>query len=433
MKLLERIAAGLSARGLLGLTVGAFVLRVLACLATGAFEAPPGRWEHGYEVGAVAVSLAEGRGFANPFLSETGPTAAVGPALPFVWSLLIRIFGPYSGGAWAGFVLLNALFSALVVPAVHALGRRCGGRGLALLAACAWTFHPVGVLGPTGYQSASGLFALFVTLTLERLIALEQADGTERALPGLAVSAGVCFGAGLWVEPLLVPVWSLWLAWALLRRRARLLRAGLLATAIAGAMAAPWFVRNLVVLEAPVFLRSWAGPELYLGAVAGPGDPTPVHLHPSRSVDEMRALIRDGEVQYAHDKGREAMALAAEDPGRWVAACTWRWGAFWVGRLSWWSHSAEHPVAPGLASRLRGLVHLGPAVLAGLGLWRFRRKRRAAVRVLLLACLAYPVTYALTHVEARYRHPLEPAITLAAVLALMRDDMLSEPDPGDTP
>jgi len=147
----------------------------------------------------------------------------------------------------------------------------------------------------------------------------------------------------------------------------------------------------------------------------------------------MRELIRVGEVQYAHDKGGEAMRLVAEDPGRWVAACSWRWGAFWLGRLSWWGYAPDHPVAPGLASVLRGFVYLLPAVLAALGLWRSRGERRAAVRILFLAGLAYPVTYALTHVEARYRYPIEPAITVAAVLALRRGGMLSGPESGETP
>jgi len=202
VKLRAWIERGLSLRGLITLTAVALLLRIVACFATGAFETPSGRWEHGYEVGAVAVSLAEGRGFSSPFLSETGPTAAVGPALPFLWSLVLRTFGSYSAGAWAGFVLLNALFSALVVPAAHALGRRCGGPAIGLLAALAWTLHPVAVFGPTGYQSASGLFALFVTISLERFVALEQADGEGRSLRRLAVSAGLWFGAGLWVEPL---------------------------------------------------------------------------------------------------------------------------------------------------------------------------------------------------------------------------------------
>lgn len=418
----------LGPRGLLLLTAGALALRVLAAVATGALEPPPGRWEHGYEVGAVAVSLAEGRGFADPFLSETGPTAAVGPALPFAWSLLIRAFGPYSAGAWVGFVLLNALFSALVVPAAWALGRRCGGELTGTLAAAAWTLHPVGVLGPTTYQGASGLFALFVTLALERLVALEQADAAGGATRAPALGLGLVTGLSLWVEPLLLPVLAAWLAWTSLRRRFALLRRGLLAAALAAAIAAPWAVRNLVVFDEPVFLRSWAGPELLLGALAGPGEPTPIGRHPSRSPEEMRELQRLGEPAYAAAKAGEAAALVAERPSRWLAACAWRWGAFWTGRLDWWSAAPGHPVAGGWGSRLRGLVHLLPALLAAAGLLRARRFRPAATRVLAIAFAAYPVTYALTHLEARYRHPLEAAVTVAAVLALTRGGMLASPD-----
>ena len=427
-----RAAVGL--RGLVLLTVAALVLRLVAAFATGAWEPPPGRWEHGYEVGAVAVSLAEGRGFSDPFLSETGPTAAVGPALPFVWSLLIRAFGPYSAGAWAGMVLLNVLFSTLVVPAAWALGRRCGGEATGTLAAAVWALHPIGVLGPTTYQSASGLYALFVTLGLERLVALEQADRAGEPLRPRALSFGLVIGLSLWVEPLWLPVLAAWLAVTLLRRRFSLLRHGLLACLVAAALAAPWAVRNLVVFHEPVFLRSWAGPELLLGAIAGPGEPTPIGRHPSRSSEEMRELRRLGEPAYASAKAREAAARIAERPGRWLAACAWRWAVFWTGRLDWWLPAPGHPVAGGWGSRLRGLVHLLPALLAAAGLLRARRFRPAATRVLAIAFAAYPVTYALTHVEARYRHPLEAAVTVAAVLLVTRGGMLSgrrgeEPQP----
>jgi hypothetical protein len=400
------------------LTLAAFGLRLAALAGTGALEPPPGRWEHGYEVGAVAVALSEGRGFADPFLSRTGPTAAVGPALPALWALLVLAFGPYSAGAWAGFLVLNAAFSALCVPAAAALGRRCGGPVVGLVAAVAWTVHPVGVFGPTTYQGASGLFALFVTLTIERVVALEQADGSGAARARPALQVGAWLGLGLWVEPLLLPAALLWLLVTVARRRWALARAALLGGALAAALAAPWLVRNALVFEEPVFLRSWAGPELLLGAAAGPGEPTPVGLHPSRDPEQMRRLIELGEPAYAREQASRAFELIAGRPAAWSAAVGWRWTAFWLGRLAWWRPAPDHPSALGALSALRGSVHAVPALLAAAGLWRVRRLRPASARVLAVLFLAYPVTYALTHVEARYRHPLEPTVTVAAALLL---------------
>ena len=54
--------------------------------------------------------------------------------------------------------------------------------------------------------------------------------------------------------------------------------------------------------------------------------------------------------------------------------------------------------------------------VAGLLLsWR----RVPATRTLGLLLLVYPVTYGMTHVEARYRLPIEPVMTLVTVLGVL--------------
>jgi hypothetical protein len=160
-------------------------------------------------------------------------------------------------------------------------------------------------------------------------------------------------------------------------------------------------------------LRSWAGPELLIGAVAGPGEPAPVHLHPSWSLRERRRLAEVGEGAYTREKAREALRLVRERPARWIAACALRYGAFWWGMPGWWRPAERHPVAPRSLSGLRGASHAALALLglAGLALaWR----SVPLMRWLALLFALYPLTYAVSHLEARYRLPLEPALLLCA-------------------
>src|SRR5580704_3128232 len=72
----------------------------------------------GFEMAAVARSLAEQGTFANPFAPHlTGPTAMVPPLHPLFLALLIRIFHtPVAMRVAAAFanILANALIAALL-------------------------------------------------------------------------------------------------------------------------------------------------------------------------------------------------------------------------------------------------------------------------------------------------------------------------------
>lgn len=392
----------------------AFALRLLAVLHGGRFALPESEWERGYEVGAVAAAIADGRGFSDPFREPTGPTAAVGPLVPALWSVPLRILGT-SPWAWRVIVLLDVVALALVVPVVAAIGRRMAGERFGLLCAAAWAIHPLGVLLVRGYLGSLGWFALAVTLVIERILALAQADRStrDRRTAGLAFALGF----SLWIEPMLVPFAGLLLAWTLLTRQ-HPRRAAALAIIVAGLLIMPWLSRNARVVGVPM-LSSAAGPELWLGALAGPGEATPVRVHPSRNRLELEHLQDVGEARFSLEKLAAARESIARDPARWAAACAWRLGNFWMGRASWWQASERHPVVAGPASALRGITYAGLALLAFAGLasaWR----SVPATRVLGLLFASYPIPYALTHVEARYRLPLEPALCVAACLLLVR-------------
>jgi hypothetical protein len=315
-------------------------------------------------------------------------------------------------------VLLCAA-SALVVPLAFRAGARLAGTGVGAWSAVAWALHPTAVLGATGWPQSTNLFALVATACVLSFVEVETSDARDgvRGAPARRAvgSAAALFAASLWLEPLLLPVVAAWGAVALLRRRLRLALAIAL-VGVAGLVAvAPWLARNAVALGEPVFLRSRGGPELLLGAVAGPGEPTPAHLDPTRDPRELARLAEIGEARWAAEKREEALALIRQRPARWVAACAWRYGVFWLGRASWWRAAPGHPLGGGALTAARGAIFAVPAVLAVAGLLALRPSRPAEVRLLAVVLAAWPVTYSLTHVEARYRLPVEPLVTVLAV------------------
>ena len=118
-----------------------FVVRVALVAQAGRVEMPSRAWDRGYEVGAVAAAVADGRGFADPFGEPTGPTAAVGPAVPALWALAM----PMSLFMHAsGFAFLGGIFFLWIIGAT--LERRIGsGFVLGLYFLCGLVAAGIGV------------------------------------------------------------------------------------------------------------------------------------------------------------------------------------------------------------------------------------------------------------------------------------------------
>jgi len=284
------------------------------------------------------------------------------------------------------------------------------GDGFALAVATIWSLHPVALLLARGYLSSLAWFALAVTVVVERMLAVEQ--GRERR-PWL--TCGLALGASAWIEPLMGPVALAWIVLSLAFRRPHA-RAALLAGIVAALVIAPWCARNAVMFGTPS-PRATGAPEMWLGALAGPGEETPIRMHPSRNRVELEHLAAVGERAFNREKLDATRALIAADPVRWAGACAWRLGNFWLGRLSWWRASPDQPIVAGPLSALRGALHAGLALFALAGLiaaWR----SVPATRLIALVLAVYPLVYALTHVEARYRLPIEPLLALSAALLL---------------
>ena len=64
------------------------------------------------ESGNIAASLASGHGFSSPFRIETGPTAWMPPAYPWLLAGIFRVFGVRTYASFLAAVALNILCSA---------------------------------------------------------------------------------------------------------------------------------------------------------------------------------------------------------------------------------------------------------------------------------------------------------------------------------
>ncbi|MCU1297474.1 MAG: hypothetical protein JWO91_1752, partial [Acidobacteriaceae bacterium] len=82
----------------------------------------------GFEMGRLARSIAQGKGFSAVFDASSGPTAWWTPVFPLLLGGIFKVFGVYSSKAALVIFALNSLFSALTCGSMFLIARETLGR-----------------------------------------------------------------------------------------------------------------------------------------------------------------------------------------------------------------------------------------------------------------------------------------------------------------
>jgi len=369
------------------------------------------------EAGNIALSLSEGNGYGNLFRKNTGPTAWLAPAYPFLLFLIFRLFGTFTIASFFAAVLANAVFSAAATFPLFAVARRLAGDPVARAAAWAWAIFPPAVLMPFEWVWDTSLSVLLaITLVWSTLRVIEasriRAWAGYGLLWGLALLTNPVLGAGL---PFLG-------GWAFLRRKGASRaqwRLPAAAAAVAFLTCLPWTLRNYERFHRLVPLRSSLPFELWIGnndifdehAVSGPQRIT--------RYGETRRYTQMGENAFLDEKRRLALRFIREKPGLFLRLTGRRLTATWFGTEHPWRDFLD---APSLFLRtilaLNLLLTVG--TFSGVAFALFRRA--PAAWPVAVFPIFYPLVFYLTHTSMRYRHPIDPLLILwtASVAASFR-------------
>ena len=152
----------------------------------------------------------------------------------------------------------------------------------------------------------------------------------------------------------------------------------------------PWIVRNYVVFEEFMPIRSNGLTEIYF---ANCGFAT----HPLGPSLEYQTL---GEAVFTARCGRRAIEYVRSHPATFIADSARRAIWFWIYPLNFWPLSI--------------LIDLG--ALAGLVI--VISKSRNSVAALLAVLAVYPLIYYASQVVSRYRHPIDPILYVLSGVAL---------------
>jgi Dolichyl-phosphate-mannose-protein mannosyltransferase len=376
-------------------------------LATAPFE---------QETGSIAHSLATGRGFSNPFLRETGPTAWLTPVYPLLVAATFKIFGIFTIQSFFILVFFNSICSAAVCIPLYRIGQRVSGIAVASVAAWLWAIFPSAVMMPFEWIWDTSLAALLAAAILLATLTFADFSTTWRDW----IRYGLLWGFTLMTNPAIGSLLVFLLAWAAYQARKRSnlpLSSSLTKPALALGLAilccVPWTIRNYTVFHRLVPLRSNFPLELYIGNNENYGSNRARWPPPITKERETVRYFRLGETAFMDEEMSKAKAFIRTHPGKEVILTWKRFIAFWAG--------VANPLDefPGAEPLIKVLILCGAltglGALAGIIVLALRHSSYTFPLAVYL--IVFPCLYYITHTSIRYRHPIDPIVILLTAIA----------------
>ena len=363
----------------------------------------------GYEIGAVARSLVLGQGFSSLFGVVTGPTAWYTPAYPLLIAAIFRLFGIYTDASIIAIAIVNSVFSALTCLAILGICRRTVGEHVGVWAAWTWALFPYFIQWPVRWIWDTSLSALLMAVVFYLTLRLAKSYSTAGF-----VGYGLAWGLVANTNPTLLAFLPAALIWIYQQRAGFARRAWLLTLSLLVLVLTilPWIIRNRVVMGY-TGLRDNFGEELFLGNhEAGPGfEPTGFNMawsHPVWNSRELAKYRQMGELSYIAEKQQIAVRFIREHPAIFASTTLKRIVYFWSGSPD---EPRVHPTDP----LVRTALLFTTAFLSFWGVIRMIRRREPGAYLFFSVLLLYPLVFYITHTNPRYRHPIEPIMTVLIV------------------
>jgi hypothetical protein len=407
-----------------------FALQVVAIGALHQYRTRSGNdhFEFAWEMGRIARSIAQGHGFSSPYEGNTGPSAWEPPLYPYLIAGVFKLFGIYTHASAFVLLTINSLFATLTTIPIFRIAQRTFNDRVANWSAYAWALNPY-----VWYWSIHWIWdTTFTPLLLACifLLALQLGYGGPDALSAPAkrsvragaddgrdywrwILYGVLYGSGALANPTMLaflPFCSLW-TWRQRYRRGLPSLAGVvLASLLFFAVLAPWIVRNYYAFGRFVFLRDDFGLQLRLGNGPYADGMLMAYLQPNLNQLELQKFQSMGELAYAQACKQQAYDWIGAHPGRFAVISLKRFFYYWNGVPR--ETSSRAPLD------FRTSAFLATSVLAIWGLIRALHQKRPAAWLFAGLMIFYPAIYYFVYPHARYRHPIEPELTILIVYLL---------------
>jgi hypothetical protein len=201
-----------------------------------------------------------------------------------------------------------------------------------------------------------------------------------------------------------------WIWYRRAKHHKRSIAGAVVASAVFMACVGPWTLRNYRTFGTFIFVRDNFGAELRLGNGPGADGTWMEYLHPTQDLYAMRQYQSMGELPYIAMRKRQALDYIEADYSRFALLCLKRFIYFWAGppklAQTWW------------LAEMKNSLFLASSVLMFWGLGRALRRHRPGAWLLFWLILLYPAIYYVVFPGQRYRHPIEPEMTILGVYLL---------------
>jgi hypothetical protein len=373
------------------------------------------------EMERAAASWASKSRIADVYGPGTGDSAHVAPLYPIFLGYIYRFFGPTTINAKVCQQILAVMASSAAIGLLPfiavrlGLGLWCGimaGVALALSPMYLWVETAGGWEQPYAALSLQGILLVFISLHQRAWLSWQ-----------LAVAGGILVGTSCLLCASVLPVVVLLLLAEVVSQRRNLrplISPVLQLTGIAVLVILPWTCRNYLVLGGIVPIRSNWGLELAVGNHSQSNGRTyttevndrttpirRIHSHPFSSEQERKKVMLLGELRYMAEKAEIAKQWIREHPWAFLKLTAQRFMLFCFPPPDMWP--ASSPVK-GLKSALMTIA--GACGL--LGIIRLCMIRHPYSLILVSVLLGFSLPYMITHVDLRYRYPLNWLIFLLA-------------------
>jgi Dolichyl-phosphate-mannose-protein mannosyltransferase len=369
----------------------------------------------GMENNLVALSIATGKGFFGPYPGYEAITAVIAPIYPFLTAIGYKLFHLDS---FAGVIFcqtMNSAFSAATCWPIHAIGKKVFGERVGLASAWLWVFLPYAILFPLEWTWDQSLAALLFASIIWATFSLRESTSTLHWS-----GYGLLWGFTALVNPTLCIIFPFLLAWLVIRRwQSARPSAGLVMRVIFLFVLTllPWTIRNYYAVDGFVFVKSNFGLEFWLGNNPAVKEIFSPNLHPISSYMERVQLILSGEPNYNQLKQRQAIAFIRSQPRKFLENLVDRFVDTWAATYD----SRVDPWIPMLhLSRINVWFCSVFSVLSLAGMILAFRANFLDSLPLALCLLLFPIPYYITHTALRYRHPIDPFLTIFTVYAIVR-------------
>lgn len=368
-------------------------------------------FQFGWEMGRLARSIAQGRGFSSPTDLDSGPSAWTAPIYPYILAGIFKIFGIYSNASAWVILAFNSIFAALTCWTIFRISERLFGSSVARGAAWTWAVFPYLVYWPVRVVWEASFTTFLLTLAL--WLAIRMTDsGAPRRLEWIAL--GLLWGLIALTNTAIIILLPFFLAWMLFYTPSgkQKFSGAIVSVVVFLLCLLPWTIRNYETFGRFIFIRDNLPLELYEANNSASSGLWTRSEHPGNDSATMRRFQEVGEIRFMDEEKKELETFIRAHSSEFLKFTVERVWYFWAA-------PPQATVVAGYTLRVvrhAGFFLVALFAFAGLTLAFWRRNRYAWLLTPFL--LIYPLPYYLVNPFPRYKHPIEPAMLILIVYVL---------------